>query len=145
MPSFRVGKPRIKLTRSSAQAGNPIATFVPVTWTTVVYEDPVVWDPLTPTLYTIPKTGLWHVLFQSAPSASGGLTYANIQVNGVNRAVTMWPSNPGLYTETILCEELQVGDVIRAGHFVTAGGAYTINNDILHLCITRVGPDRWTG
>lgn len=147
MPSFRVGKPRIRLelTANKAMVG---AGPWPVAWDVAVYEDPVVWSVLAPSVYVIPKTGLWLVNLCLVVTTSGSESRtALIQVNTVTRS-RQGPSRTTAGTQgnsVSMQDELVVGDSVRA--LLELGGAVTPTVQAVgsFMAITRIGPERWTG
>lgn len=147
MPTFRPGKPRIHLGLSAAVPAQ--ASNTPFTWTNVVSQEGGGWNPLTPTLYTITKTGLWIVTF-AVLSLTGTATSQFgifLRVNGVDVSRTQEGSGSGgnfRGQNLTYLADLQVNDVIEAGYYLTAGTRdLAVNGTYLQLA--RVGPERWTG
>lgn len=144
MPSFRVGKPRIRLELSGdtlLTGGSPYL----IPWDVVSYEDPAVWDPLTPTLYTITKTGLWQVDFCLAVrTTSAQFKRVSLLVNGVLRSGNGSTSSSvgPQYYHCGLQDELVDTDQIEVE--LTSAGTVTVNQVGSYLAATRIGPERWT-
>lgn len=150
MPTFRPGKPRVKLgltaNRAQAAGGGVIS------WDAAVFEDPVIWSAVTPTDYPVPKTGLYIVeinLWRASTTASTRFG-CGITVNGARRAAsrTLAASNVGgAAAACTLLDELLAGDVVQ-GELLLSGGSgavETLQAGETHLSITRIGPERWTG
>lgn len=134
------------LRRSTDQTGNANNTYVPIAWDTVVFEDPVIWDPLTPTIWVAPKTGLYLVVYQAELPGGVGVWFPTIQVNNVDVSNQRDPAGtPSMVNQTALLE-LTAGDAVRACVYrVHTSGTYTIDATLTYLAITRIGPERWTG
>lgn len=147
MPTFRVGKPRIRLELTGNTALTAGSSWS-IPWSSVAYEDPAIFDPLTPTIYTISKTGLYLITLNIVATTIGSTArIAKILVDGVTRA----HHGPSRTTAGLQGNEVSTVDELDAGAQVVGqlstldSVTPTLQQVGTSLTITRVGPERWTG
>lgn len=148
MPTFRVGKPRIRVTLGTTLTGYAGTNAIP--WDTVEYEDPAIFDPLFPTRLPITKTGLYSAVFQFSKLVGSATTNFRLDIQKSGVPVARWriPTNYGggssINLQCVWQGEATAGEYLE-GVVDAAAGTYDPQATLTWMAMTRIGPERWTG
>lgn len=146
MPNFRVGKPRLRITRASTlnTVGNAV---IPLPFEVADFDDEAMWNAAVPTDVVIERDGLYGIDFtvHRGATAAAAAWFVRLIVNGAThtseRAGAVQLTNSLSGSDLA---ELVAGDVVRLDvqPTATAGQASSLLA-ASRLCVVRLGPVRW--